>query len=866
MPKSASLNKIKTLISGLLILPAAILFLTWANQTSAHPPRQGSEQPAFTGSVQSSADGSATIASQETQLDVAYFGASGQLEGLAVTSAGLALTPDTLEGSYTSGTILSPLGYTTDIVPLWGADLPEGANLRLETRLSSDGGASWSEWVENPEAFYPVRDDLHSGNLIWAGSEQVALQFKVTLRSGSPDFGPVLRSVTLVFSDTSQGPTDGEIAGQMAEVSAAANQVCPVEKPPVISRTTWGCPDGQNSLRRPPQYAPVTHIVIHQTETPNQPQPYSGYAGWVRSVWNYHANILRWGDVGYNYLIDPEGKIYEGRAGGDDVIGIHDTHNRGSMAIGFIGCYGNCDDPRLSIAQPSEAMLKSAEDLIAWKLQQKGIDPLSSAAYDGLANVPVVAGGRDVTWTTSPGDNIYNRLPDLRTKVSERIKNCGNAQACQITGVIFGKESYTVGETVSFTVRLADFQGLPLVGATVTATKIISTPPVGALASTGFGFVDRAGEYDGTDSETDTPGRYTYTFIASDPNQRFLPCSATASIEVKGSGPVTATPTSTATPTATPTGTPPTVTVTPTPTNTPTPTPTPTTTPPAGTTVRVNPADLVIPVCSTQGSAAVEVVNATNMLAVQLQLRYNPSQAQVIDADPARAGIQVIAGSIFSTGFIAQNSVDTTTGVISFAATLLSGAINGNTELIRVNWQPVAAGSAPLTLENVILVNAAGQPISFTAQNGQLEVSPNCAGIGGVLTLQGRTNHSGIVVAGSGGQQTQTQADGSFTVPTADNLKFSFPGYLSAQADVQSFLAQNQGATSQAVNLGSLTLLAGDLNADNRIDILDLAAIAKVYGSGDVLADLNADGTVNIMDLVLAAGNYGRQGPLTDWQ
>jgi hypothetical protein len=852
---------LKSLISVLLVILAVIISFTWATQTSAHPPRQEGEQPAFTGSVQSSADGSAAIASQETQLDAAYFGANGQLEGLEVTPAGLALAPGSSAGSYTSGTILSPLGFTTDIVPLWGADLPEGTNLRLETRLSSDGGASWSDWVENPEAFYPVRDDLHSGNLIWAGSGQVALQFKVTLHSDSPDFGPVLSSVTLVFSDTSQGPTDGEIAGQMAGVSAAA-QVCPIQKPEVISRTTWGCPDGQSSPRRPPQYAPVTHIIIHQTETPNQPQPYSGYAGWVRSVWNFHANILRWGDVGYNYLIDPEGKIYEGRAGGDDVIGIHDTHNRGSMAIGFIGCYGNCDDPRLSVAQPGEAMLKSAEDLIAWKLQQKGIDPLSSAPYDGLANIPVVAGGRDVTWTTSPGENIYNRLPDLRSKVSERIKSCSNAQACQITGIIFGKESYSIGETINFTVRLANFQGLPLVGATVTATRTVSQTSAGALASTGFGFVDRAGEYDGTDPDADTPGLYTYTFTASDANQRFLPCSATASIEVKENGPVTATPTSTATPTATPTGTPPTVTVTP----TPTPTPTPTTTPTAGTTIRVNPANLVIPICSAQGTAAVEVAAVTNLLAVQLQLRYNPGQAQVIDADPGRDGVQVTAGSIFSTGFVAQNTVDTTNGIISFAATLLGGTINGTAELIRVNWQPVAAGSAPLTLENVILVNNTGQSIPFTAQNGQLEVSPNCAGIGGVLTLQGRTHHSGIVVAASGGQQTQTQPDGSFTMPTADNLKFSFPGYLSAQADVQAFLAQNQSTTGQAVNLGSLTLLAGDLNADNRIDILDLASIARVYGSEDALADLNADGTVNILDLVLAAGNYGQQGPLTDWR
>ena len=52
-------------------------------------------------------------------------------------------------------------------------------------------------------------------------------------------------------------------------------------------------------------YQPVTHIIIHQTETPNNVGPYQDWAGWVRSVWNYHANVLRWGDVGYNYLVDP---------------------------------------------------------------------------------------------------------------------------------------------------------------------------------------------------------------------------------------------------------------------------------------------------------------------------------------------------------------------------------------------------------------------------------------------------------------------------------------------------------------------------------------------------------------------------------
>jgi hypothetical protein len=68
------------------------------------------------------------------------------------------------------------------------------------------------------------------------------------------------------------------------------------------------------------------------------------------------------------------------------------------------------------------------------------------------------------------------------------------------------------------------------------------------------------------------------------------------------------------------------------------------------------------------------------------------------------------------------------------------------------------------------------------------------------------------------------------------------------------------------VSLGTITLLAGDVNADNVIDILDLASLATHYLSNDATADLNGDGVVDILDLALAAQNYQQQGPLTNWQ
>ena len=290
-----------------------------------------------------SANGQSTIVSQQVVLETDDFNNAGAVDKLQATRDGLTLTEGVASGSYLSEVIRSPLDFTTDVVPLWRAELPQETTLVLETRLSLDEGRSWSEWLEIPEAFYPVRDDEHSGNLIWVDSDQAALQIRVTLQSAAAEVSPVLNNLTLVFNDTRAGPTDGDVARQMTLQKtgmAITQDVCPA-RPYVVSRTDWGCPDGQVSPRRPPVYHPVTHIIIHQTETPNDTDPYQDWAGWVRSVWNYHANVLWWGDVGYNYLIDPNGVIYEGRAGGDEVVGIHDTHNYGSMGIGFLGCYGD---------------------------------------------------------------------------------------------------------------------------------------------------------------------------------------------------------------------------------------------------------------------------------------------------------------------------------------------------------------------------------------------------------------------------------------------------------------------------------------------------------------------------------------------
>ena len=187
-----------------------------------------------------------------------------------------------------------------------------------------------------------------------------------------------------------------------------------IEKPAVISRTEWGCPDGNESPSWTQQYANVTHIIIHHTATPNTD---TDWAARVLSIWNYHTYDNGWGDVGYNYLIDPNGIIYEGRAGGDDVVGGHASgHNTGTMGVAFIGTFSD--------TEPTDAALDSAESLLAWKLSQNGISPLENSTDYAGSNYANIAGHRDLAATECPGEDLYSLLPTIRQDVYEIIQGC----------------------------------------------------------------------------------------------------------------------------------------------------------------------------------------------------------------------------------------------------------------------------------------------------------------------------------------------------------------------------------------------------------------------------------------------------------
>ncbi len=195
----------------------------------------------------------------------------------------------------------------------------------------------------------------------------------------------------------------------------AAQLIAAVPAPPVVSRSGWGADEG---LRRgSPDFAPLNRVIVHHTVTAiDEPDP----AARIRAIHAFHVQGNDWSDIGYNFLVDQAGRIYEGRAGGGPsgedgsgrgVIGAHAAgHNTGSVGVAILGTF---TDDR---ATPSDAALDAVAAVTAWKLGTRGIDPLAQGA---------VIGHRDVVATGCPGNGCQRRLAEVRERARARIVGVG---------------------------------------------------------------------------------------------------------------------------------------------------------------------------------------------------------------------------------------------------------------------------------------------------------------------------------------------------------------------------------------------------------------------------------------------------------
>ena len=207
-----------------------------------------------------------------------------------------------------------------------------------------------------------------------------------------------------------------------------------VDQPTILPRSAWGADeslrfDGGGHETWPPEFYPMQVAIVHHTAGRNHdPNP----AATIRAIYWAKAISRGYGDIGYNFLIDEAGRIYEGRhsrdyasgesptgedLAGNIVRGVHaHDHNIGTVGIALLGNFQN--------RQPTTAARTALDKLLAWKLERHGLNPLATTTYTNPVlsqQLKVISGHRNVNATACPGDDFYPTFPQLRQRVANRI-------------------------------------------------------------------------------------------------------------------------------------------------------------------------------------------------------------------------------------------------------------------------------------------------------------------------------------------------------------------------------------------------------------------------------------------------------------
>lgn len=206
----------------------------------------------------------------------------------------------------------------------------------------------------------------------------------------------------------------------------------------VISRSGWGADESyrfkaDGTEDWPQAFYPTQKLVVHHTATRNDdPDP----AATVRAIYHDHAKIRGFGDIGYNFLVDAQGRIYKGRYSGalgtrdQDTLtgenasghGVTAAHtggwNSGTMGIAVLGTYTDVSVPA--------AARSALVDHLAWEADHHAIDPLAVSTFTNpVSGAQIttynIAGHRDYVATECPGGEFYANLPALRQDVAAKV-------------------------------------------------------------------------------------------------------------------------------------------------------------------------------------------------------------------------------------------------------------------------------------------------------------------------------------------------------------------------------------------------------------------------------------------------------------
>lgn len=171
-------------------------------------------------------------------------------------------------------------------------------------------------------------------------------------------------------------------------VLLAATSAAYAADPHIISVEEWGGTPADPAKARPQQ---ITHITLH-----HQGEPFPAGTdpiAYLRNLQTWSRNTKHWIDIPYHYIIDLDGRIYEGRR--IDYAGDTNTEYdpKGHALIEVVGNFEE--------VQPNAAQLDAVVDLMAMLAKKYKL------------SADTIHGHKDYSaQTVCPGENLYRYLAD----------------------------------------------------------------------------------------------------------------------------------------------------------------------------------------------------------------------------------------------------------------------------------------------------------------------------------------------------------------------------------------------------------------------------------------------------------------------
>ncbi len=344
--------------------------------------------------------------------------------------------PGALPGSTEVTSLPQPVVGYGAVGVTWehGVEVPED---RLSFEVRTRTGDTWTGWMELAyDADHGPDPDSREGRHARPGTDALLVGDvdQVQVRALSAD-GAVPPDMKLAVVDPGHAaktavespaidtgelePAEGEAPVSDAPVPDGTDSgalgleaATYTPKPVIYSRAQWGADESmrdKSSLHYFEVHAGFVHHTVNANDYTRAEVP-----GIIRSIYAYHTQSKGWSDVGYNYLVDRFGRIWEGRYGGVDrpVVGAHTLgYNEYSFAMSAIGNY--------DIHKPSDAMVQAYGALFAWKLSLHGVDASSTRQWVGSKDFQAINGHRDAGQTACPGRYLYARIPEIRKLAAE---------------------------------------------------------------------------------------------------------------------------------------------------------------------------------------------------------------------------------------------------------------------------------------------------------------------------------------------------------------------------------------------------------------------------------------------------------------